>query len=137
MTTLMRLYRETGERKYLEPIPRALEYYRSLLLEDGQLARFYELGTDRPLYFTKDYELTYSDADMPTHYGFKVGDGTASIQREYERLSKLDPAELAGLEPVSARDQLVEHSTVPLAPSPENQEARQLMADLAPAGSIS
>jgi hypothetical protein len=68
---------------------------RQSRLAEGRLARFYELKTNKPLYFTKQYELTYDDFDLPTHYGFKVGDGTAAIEREYERLSKLSPAELA------------------------------------------
>src|SRR5690606_27390840 len=71
MQTLMLLYRRTGDDRYLKPIPRAIAYYRSSLLPDGRLARFYELKTNRPLYFTKDYQLTYDDGDMPTHYGFK------------------------------------------------------------------
>ena len=54
------------------------------VLGDGKLARFYELKTNKPLYFTKDdYELTYSDADMPTHYGFIVSSGLEKIEREY------------------------------------------------------
>jgi hypothetical protein len=96
---LLRLYMETGEKKYLQPIPRAIQYLRSSRLGDGRLARFYELKTNKPLYFTKQYELTYSDADMPTHYGFKVSDSTAAIERDYERLSKLDSAELQQLQP--------------------------------------
>lgn len=96
---LLRLYAETADKKYLEPIPPALEYLRGSRLDDGRLARFYELRTNKPLYFTKQYELTYSDADMPTHYGFKVSDGTDVVQREYDRLSKLDPAELAARKP--------------------------------------
>mgnify|MGYP005865230663 CR=1 FL=1 len=55
---LMTLYRETGNKKYLEPIPRALGYLkRSLLPADSEseirkrvegptLARFYELKTN-------------------------------------------------------------------------------------------
>lgn len=91
---LLRLYAETGDKKYLEPIPRAIEYLRKSRLAEGRLARFYELKTNKPLYFTKQYELTYSDDDMPTHYGFKVSDGTDAIQREYDRLSNLDPSQL-------------------------------------------
>ncbi len=91
---LFRLYRETGDKKYLAPIPRAIAYYRSSVLPDGQLARFYELKTNRPLYFTKDYQLTYSDADMPTHYAFKVGNWTDSAEREYQRLGETAPDEL-------------------------------------------
>jgi hypothetical protein len=94
MRVLMRLYRETGQRRFLEPIPRALEYFRRSRLPNGQLARFYELRTNKPLYFTKDYQLTYDDGDMPTHYGFKVSDHTESTAREYEQLAKLDPAAL-------------------------------------------
>jgi hypothetical protein len=94
MRTLLRLYASTADRKYLEPLPRALAYYGKSVLPDGRLARFYELRTNRPLYFSKQYELTYSDDDLPTHYGFKVSSGLAGIAREYERLKNLDPAEL-------------------------------------------
>jgi len=87
MRTLLVLYRATGKKKYLEPLPRAIEYFRRSRLPDGRLARFYELKTNKPLYFTReDYKLTYSDADMPTHYSFKAGYGIESIAREYERL---------------------------------------------------
>lgn len=91
---LMYLYRKTGDRRYLEPIPRALAYLRASQLPDGRLARFYELQTNKPLYFTKEYELTYSRDDMPTHYAFIVGASLDSIANEYERMLKLDPAEL-------------------------------------------
>lgn len=91
LKVLLRLYRETGQDRFLAPIPNALEYLRRSRLPDGRLARFYELKTNRPLYFTKDYELTGSDADMPTHYAFKIGDGTASIARDYERLRANGP----------------------------------------------
>jgi len=85
LRTLLALYRETGQRKYLEPIPRAIAYLRRSQLPDGQLARFYELKTNKPLYFTLQYELTYRDDDMPTHYSFKVGQALDRIEREYQR----------------------------------------------------
>ncbi|MEO6808497.1 MAG: pectate lyase [Isosphaeraceae bacterium] len=92
LKVLLHLYRETGHDRFLAPIPKALAYLRRSRLDDGRLARFYELKTNRPLYFTKDdYELTYSDANMPTHYAFKIGDGTGSITREYERLKANGP----------------------------------------------
>jgi hypothetical protein len=95
MRILLVLYRATGKKKYLEPLPRALEYLRRSRLPDGQLARFYELKNNKPLYFTReDYKLTYSDADMPTHYSFKAGYGIESITREYEHLLAVDPKEL-------------------------------------------
>jgi len=95
MRILMVLYRATGKKKYLEPIPRAIDYLRSSRLPDGRLARFYELKTNRPLYFTReDYKLTYSDADTPTHYVFKTSNGIDRIANEYERLLAADPAKL-------------------------------------------
>ncbi len=87
MAALLDLYEETGERRYLEPLPSALRYFERSLLPDGQLARFYELRTNRPLYFTRKYELTYSDADMPTHYGFKVASRLPAIRKRYEELA--------------------------------------------------
>jgi len=91
MRSLLQIYRQTGDKKYIEPLPRAIAYYRKSQLADGRLARYYELKTNKPLYFTKKYELSYSDDDMPTHYAFKVGNSLDSIQREYKRLLALGP----------------------------------------------
>lgn len=91
--TLMTLYDRTGDEKYMKPIPRALEFYRSLELEDGKLARFYEMGSNKPLYFTREYELVYRDDDLPTHYGFKVSSKLDRLQRNYERFRERGPSE--------------------------------------------
>jgi hypothetical protein len=72
-----------------------MDYLRRSRLPDGRLARFYELKTNKPLYFTKDdYQLTYSDANMPTHYSFKTSFSIEGIAREYEQLVAMDPAKL-------------------------------------------
>jgi len=86
LRTLLMLYRKTGKKKYLEPIPRALDYLEESSLPDGRLARFYELKTNRPIYFTKKYELTYSPDDLPTHYGFIAGSKLSEIRAEYREL---------------------------------------------------
>jgi len=72
MRMLMVLYRETGDKKYLEPIPRALAYLKKSILpppakpsevrrrvglNTPTLARFFELQTNRPLYITKGMML--------------------------------------------------------------------------------
>lgn len=91
--TLLALYAETGNAQYVAPVPRALEYLESSRLSDGRLARFYELQTNRPLYFTRDYVLTYDDGDVPTHYAFKVStSGLARARREYEALMREPPS---------------------------------------------
>ncbi len=94
MRTLITLYRFTADRRFVAPLPAALAYYRRSLLSDGRLARFYELKTNRPLYFTKDYELTYSDDDMPTHYGFQVTSNLDRLERDYKQALADDPAQL-------------------------------------------
>jgi PelA/Pel-15E family pectate lyase len=120
MRGLMLLYAETGKKKYLEPIPRALDYLkRSSWLRNGRpvIARFYELKTNRPLYITKGtriygprskghvskktnlpfdgYEVTYSDKHVINHYSLVTGaEPLDSIEAEYQRLLQADPATL-------------------------------------------
>lgn len=86
LRTLMDLYQATGERRFLEPIPAALAWFERSRLPDGRLARFYELETNRPLYMTSDYQLTYDDDDLPTHYGFQVTDKSAKLAKRYHEL---------------------------------------------------
>ena len=89
MRLLIRIALFTGDDKYLKPIPAALDWFQRSVLPDGKWARFYELKTNRPLYFTRDtYILTYSDADMPTHYAFKGSWGSARIEAQYNDIVK-------------------------------------------------
>ena len=83
---LLTLARHTGESKFLEPVPRAIDWMKRSRLSDGQLARFYEMETNRPLYFTTDYIMTYEDNDLPTHYAFKVRDSSEKLNAEYEKV---------------------------------------------------
>ncbi|QDV51670.1 pectate lyase [Gimesia fumaroli] len=87
--TLMNIYHFSGDRKYLKPIPSALTYLKKSQLPDGQLARYYELKTNRPLYMSrrgKKYSLTYDDSDLPRHYGWKIESHLNSLQREFNAL---------------------------------------------------
>jgi hypothetical protein len=85
---LLLLATKTGEAKYLEPIPRAMAYLQRSTLPDGRLARFYELMTNRPLYFTKDYQLTYDSRDAPTHYGFVFDSELDALEAEYRSVQQ-------------------------------------------------
>jgi len=86
MVTLLDLYEETGERKFLAPVATATAYFRRSLLEDGRLARFYELRTNRPLYFNRRYELTHDDTDLPTHYAFRIPSRLDAIAARHDAL---------------------------------------------------
>ncbi len=91
LETLLLLYRRTGEERFLEPLPRALAYLRRCELPSGRIPRFNELRTNRPLYFTHDYELTYDDGDMPEHYDFKVTSRLDGIEAQYAALRARGP----------------------------------------------
>jgi PelA/Pel-15E family pectate lyase len=71
METLIKIARYAGNKKYLEPLPRALKYFDQSRLPDGMLARYYEFKTNKPLYMDAKYQLTYDDSAAPSHYGWK------------------------------------------------------------------
>lgn len=96
METLIKIARYTGEKKYLAPIPQALEYFtKKCLLPDGKIARYYELKTNKPLYMDKDYQLTYDDSAIPSHYGWEQ-------PARFEQIEKAYKAVKSGGEPVPA-----------------------------------
>ena len=107
LDTLMKISKATGDRKYLKPIPRALAYLRQAALEDGRLARYYELKTNRPLYMVrrskKVYRLTYDDSNLPKHYRFKIPSRLDDIEREYEALKEGRTVQAESLRSLEAR----------------------------------
>lgn len=82
--TLLQVAGMTGDAKYIETIPRALAWLKRSQLPDGQLARFYELGSNKPLYMTADYQLTHSDSDLPKHYGWKTESKAVALELAYQ-----------------------------------------------------
>ena len=83
METLIKISRYTGEKKYLEPIPRALEYLKKSLLPDGRIARYLEFKTNRPLYMDAKYQLTYDASSAPSHYGWTQAARLDQIAKAY------------------------------------------------------
>ena len=125
MKTLMTLYRrlagqDTDARKYLSSIPKALNYYRKSLLPDGRLARFYELGSNRPLYMNQQYKLTYENDDLPDHYAFVVSSKLERLRREYDEISVLPIDELWEAPRVRPPDRS----------SAKNREVAQILAQI-------
>jgi PelA/Pel-15E family pectate lyase len=92
--TLMDVATWTGDTKYLKPIEAALAYLERSQLPSGRMARFYELKTNRPLYFNRQYELTYDDNDLPTHYGFITPSKLKRLRVRYEQLKTLTSQQL-------------------------------------------
>ncbi len=115
METLIKIFCHTGDKKYLAPIPRALAYYRKCLLPDGRIARYYEFGSNKPLYMDAAYQLTHDDTAAPQHYGWKQHARFDVIEKSYQ-----DAA--AGRAAVSAK------------PAPVEKDVRRILAELDAAG---
>ncbi len=110
METLIKIARYTGDKKYLEPIPAALKYLKGkCMLPGDQLARYYEFGTNKPVYMDAKYRPTYDDSAAPRHYGWKHPSRLAEIEKAYEDAKK---------------------GTVPPARVPREAEVRRIIKDL-------
>jgi hypothetical protein len=92
MWTLLSLSAATADKKFLEPIPAAVAYFRKSLLPDGRIARFYELQTNKPAYFKrgpggKGWEYTNEDDNTASNYGWKWDSELDAIEATAKRLS--------------------------------------------------
>lgn len=98
LIALIRIAEVTGDDQFLAPVVPAVKYLESSLLPDGRLARYYEMGNNRPLYMQRDgkgYELTNDDSRLPDHYGWKNPTRLELIKNLYRaRVSGNPSAEL-------------------------------------------
>ncbi|MGI5818439.1 MAG: pectate lyase [Armatimonadota bacterium] len=96
MRLLIELAVFAEDEKFIEPLPAAMDWYERSELPEGGWARFYELKTNRPLYFyAGSYRLTYDDSDTPTHYGFKGGYYRPDIRETYDQIKQMGIAAYA------------------------------------------
>lgn len=90
MRLLVDLYLETGEEKYLEPLPRAIAWYQRSQIAPGRWARMYELGTNRPIFGDRDGKIKYRIEDLSeerqTGYSWKGDYGIPATIRRYEEV---------------------------------------------------
>lgn len=89
MRALLTIASYTGDERYVEPIPAALEYFRTqCMLPNGKLARFYELQTNRPLYMDGEYRLAYDAESAPSHYGWQQTPRLESLGRACDAVAR-------------------------------------------------
>lgn len=98
---LFRFYTITGDRRYLEPIPKALDWLDSASIAD-KLEKpythtcFYELGTNKPVYARRKtpnpqdirFEVSY-DSQGVYPYAVRFSYDMAALRKQYERLASL------------------------------------------------
>ncbi|MFO1486052.1 MAG: hypothetical protein U1F71_22005 [Verrucomicrobiaceae bacterium] len=103
MWALLKLAAATGDKKYLASVAKAITYLRTVLLPGNQVARFYELQTNKPLYFErgpggKGFELTYSDKKASSNYGWKWDSELDALQSFGSKVSRGEKVEFPRVE---------------------------------------
>ena len=93
MRTLVELFLETGEEKFLAPIPAALAWYERSPLSPGTWARYYELHTNKPIYGDRDGKIYCNLADISEErrrgYSWRGEYGVASFRNFYDDVKRL------------------------------------------------
>ncbi len=90
MRLLVDLYLETGDEKFLAPLPRAIAWFRRSEIAPGTWARMYELGTNTPIYGDRDGKIKYRLEDLSperqTGYSWRGPYGVQAAIRYYEEV---------------------------------------------------
>jgi hypothetical protein len=90
MRLLVDLYIETGDEKYLGPLPRAIAWFKRSEISPGVWARMYEIGTNTPIYGDRDGKIKYRIEDLSperqTGYSWKGAYGIPSVISFYEEV---------------------------------------------------
>lgn len=88
INTLIEVFLETGDRRYLSPIPDAIAWFEKSEIRSGVWARFYEIETNRPIYVNNKRQVIYEQVDLRPGYGWEGGYGSSAIAN-YRKLMRL------------------------------------------------
>ncbi len=104
--SLIDYYKITGDRRYLQGIPAALEWLDNSPLPKGHSdnlshALFYEIGTNRPLYLHREgsemetgrYWVDYEPVNILPGYGYQLNIYVEPMRKAYEHALTLSPEE--------------------------------------------
>jgi hypothetical protein len=96
--TLIDLYLYTNDKKYLEPIPKAIAWLEASKMGNGRWARLYEVGTNRPIYGDREdgdkihYDYEKISEREKSSYGWQGGFGVSAVVARYRRTVASEPA---------------------------------------------
>lgn len=109
ITTLGEIAAATGDERFLEPIPRAVAWLERSAIGADRWARFYELGTNRPLYGDRDgrihHELDEISEERRKGYGWQGSFGIPAAIRDARRAAEPPPDRAAAEPPPADRTQ--------------------------------
>lgn len=90
--TLIDIYLDLGDEKYLEPIPKAIAWFEKSQIRPNTWARMYELGTNRPIYGDRDKKIHYSLEEISEErrkgYSWEGDYGIPNTIRYYNRVKE-------------------------------------------------
>jgi hypothetical protein len=88
MRMLVDLYLETGEEKFLSPIPPFVAWLKRSQIGSNRWARYYELETNKPIYGDRDGKIHYTLAELSAErqrgYAWEGSFGIQEIINYYE-----------------------------------------------------
>jgi PelA/Pel-15E family pectate lyase len=135
MRLLIDLYLETGDAKYLEPLPRAIAWFKRSEIAPGTWARLYELRTNKPIYGDRDGRIHYTVEELTPErrsgYNWQNHYGIPAMIARYEEVQQL------GREEILARREAADaQALADKAARAKNMEpqVRTVIADLDPEG---
>jgi hypothetical protein len=92
MQSLMDLYIETGDEKFMKPLPGAIAWFKRSAVAPDRWARYYELKTNKQLFGDRNGKIYYRLEDISeerqTHYSWSGEYHVAKTIEFYERLKK-------------------------------------------------
>ncbi len=90
MELLLDMYLETGDDKFIAPLPRAVAWFQRSAIAPGVWARMYEIGTNKPVYGDRDGKIHYTVEELTperqTGYSWKGSYGVPALMTRYETI---------------------------------------------------
>ena len=106
---LLTLHLYTGEERFLEAVHPAVKWLDASRMSTGLWARFYELETNKPIYVTREGNISYDNKGVRAGYGFNGDFGITKVLARYDairrrqrdvsavQVDRAPPADVAGL----------------------------------------
>lgn len=92
MRLLVDLYLETGDEKFMEPMPRAIAWFKRSEVAPNTWARMYEIGTNKPVFGDRDGKIYYRVEDISqerqTGYSWRGAYGIPAAIAYYEEVKR-------------------------------------------------
>ena len=95
---LLEVYLKTGDKKYLKAGPPAFAWMKQSRLPNGRWARFYEYGSNRPIYSTADGTIVFDVNQARPGYGWQGNYYSPDLEKQYETFLQASPEKRRELE---------------------------------------